>query len=149
MSWRETGLVDDQFAGLEGAAAKSRRRWVVAIGLLLVAVAFVVALALRSGDHRRDVKVATAVVTGADDGTLTFTVPTCHGAPAATVTETATEVHVRMVSDTSSSDKCGDEVQAHLRAPLGARSVIDDTTGAPVAVRQVEPSNLYVPFFDR
>src|SRR4051794_675290 len=37
--------------------------------------------------------------------------------------------NVRIVSDTSSSDKCGDEVQAHLGAPLGAWSVIDDTTG--------------------
>lgn len=81
------------------------------------------------------VKAGPAFVTGADDATLTFVVPTCHGAPAVTVTESPTEVRVRIVSDTSSSDKCADEVQAHLQTALGTRTVIDDKTGSPIAVR--------------
>lgn len=68
--------------------------------------------------------------------TLSFAVPTCHGKPTTRVDETATEVHLLVTSDTSSSEHCADTASVTLQTPLGTRKVIDDKNNKQLTTRQ-------------
>lgn len=60
---------------------------------------------------------------------LTVEVPPCNGRPVVDeVRETATEVRIRVLSNTDSSNEFLDGVSAPLEEPLGDRAVIDDVS---------------------
>jgi hypothetical protein len=112
-----------------------RRAWLVAVAALAVVVGVAAIAATRSEGHRGPVSITGPVrVVGADERTLLLVVPTCGGDPAITVTESATEVHLRIISTSSSGNKCADDVEAQLRDGLGARTVVDDATGEQLAI---------------
>jgi hypothetical protein len=63
-------------------------------------------------------------------------VPACGGEPSAQVTETAGEVHVVVQVTTSGGSQlaCAGSVRLELRAPLGKRLLIDDTSRQRIVV---------------
>jgi hypothetical protein len=62
---------------------------------------------------------------------LTIEVPSCNGRPVVDeVRETATEVRIRVLTNTDSSDECLDGVSVPLEQSLGDRAVIDDVSNS-------------------
>lgn len=107
----------------------------MALGLVAVA-------SLASGCGGAPQRVPTVLLDASTDSSgtgLRLTVGSCGGNPEVVgVTETATEVRVRVISDEVSGDSlaCAEAVQVRLDEPLGQRALVDDSNGARVEVRK-------------
>lgn len=72
---------------------------------------------------------------------LEVSVDTCNRNPVVTVEETSDEVHLTVAADEPSGDgvdDCMDGAVVSLDAPLGDRTVVDDSTGERVDVNPLE-----------
>lgn len=70
-----------------------------------------------------------------------LSVASCNENPTAEVVESRSEVRVQVTSGRwcrRNADDCADGVVATLNAPLGTRTVVDQSTGQPVEVGPVE-----------
>lgn len=72
---------------------------------------------------------------------LELNVASCNENPTAEVVESGTEVRVQVTSGRwcgRNADDCADGVVVTLNAPLGTRTVVDQSTGRPVEVGPAE-----------
>lgn len=75
-----------------------------------------------------------------DSGAVTMTVASCNGSPEAeVVSEDVDAVRVAVQAFDDSDEACADGADVCLTAPLGDRTLIDDSTGDAVAV-ETQPS---------
>jgi hypothetical protein len=103
------------------------------------AVAGAVLLALLAGCGPASAERQPVAVIDARQGpgdVLVLDVASCHGNPSAQVTESPTDVRVavRSTVDPDAEAACADSLRVQLRAPLGARRLLDTATGKAVAV---------------
>ena len=109
---------------------------VVASGLLVFLVMFMVWYHLGGGAWRSGVRISEAKLEASD--TLILTVDSCEGAPAvARLDETSVDVQVKVVAFSTplhGGTDCQESVNAYLEEPLGTRTVVDMHTGESVSV---------------
>lgn len=106
------------------------------LGLSLALAALALAVASCTSDDPGAVEIPFAT-TSEGSTTLGVSVSSCNSSPPPTVEVLAqgdTSVQVRAVADDSSSDDCLDSATVCLDAPLGDRTLIDDTTDEEVTV---------------
>ncbi len=106
------------------------------VGLSLATAVLALVVSSCASDEPGGVAIPFAAT--ADGSTaLGVSVSSCNSSPPPTVEILAqgdSSVEVRAVADDSSSDDCLDSATVCLDAPLGGRTLIDDTTGEEVTV---------------
>lgn len=116
---------------------RKRTLWIVAVLLLLVVVV-AVAFTLTQGVSWRDRFPVTRAILS-DEDTLTLVVNTCGGEPAIDLLRERNETVQVAVTSTRTFGglggiDCLDTIEVQLQAPLGARNLVDATTGDELAV---------------
>lgn len=99
-------------------------------------VAVLAGLVMSSGCSQDTGVRVIKVVGGPDSTTLELSVDSCNRHPVARVTESDTEVRIRVSADPEGSGggDCADGASVNLAKPLGDRSVIDEVADKAVAL---------------
>jgi hypothetical protein len=107
------------------------------LGPIVAVVVAAVLLSGASGCGGRD-RSFFAAYGKAGSTKLELNVDSCNENPRAHVVESATEVHVRVISDRRlgrNGGDCADSVTVTLSEPLGTRLVVDESTGDVVEIQ--------------
>jgi hypothetical protein len=106
----------------------------------VIAVVACVFLASRGCDGRN--RSVFAAYGDPESTRLELNVASCNETPTAKVVESDTEVRVQVTSGRwlgRNGDDCADGVVVTLNAPLGTRTVVDQSTGETVEVSPADP----------